>query len=144
MVAGPFIQNCNCLSMQSLERQSKSLNALKCSSFELRYSKWKPLNDSSARLLALYFAIASTRFVVKPKGGSPMYFWLFLTIFWGVNESLGVERHQRGGGGVNPPPSDRSSTGCSYNNVLLPVWDFLFWYFGPWWTLIFWAPLNSI
>ena len=31
-----------------------------------------------------------------------MCFWLFLTKIVGVNENLGVERHQRGGGGVEP------------------------------------------
>ena len=46
----------------------------------------------------------STGFVVKPEG-SAMYFNVFLTKPVGVNENLGVERHQRG---INPLPSPSS------------------------------------
>ena len=50
----------------------------------------------------------STRFVVKPEGGQQCIFDVFLTKPVGVNENLGVERHQRGVKYPNPP--DKSST----------------------------------
>ena len=51
----------------------------------------------------------STRFVVKPEGVSNVVLTTF-DFVGGVNEKLGVERHQ--GGNLPPPPTNRALMGC--------------------------------
>ena len=72
------------------------------------FSFMKLLSCSEITTLDMLLPVLSTRFVVKPEDQQyfSMYFWLNQ---WGSMETWRLRGIR---GGVNPPPSDKSSTGC--------------------------------